>query len=80
MSKKGCFLQFCADLSRNLSLLKQFANILLKVLITLFQKILWFAGVCATVQEKLTIKLSKKMLTQQKFDIILQLQALISLR
>ena len=39
----------------------------LKVLITLFQKMLWFIGVWATVHEILVIKISKKMLTQQKF-------------
>ena len=50
----------------------------LKVLITLFQKMLWFIGVGATVHEILAIKISKKMLTQQKFNKILRLQTLIS--
>ena len=39
----------------------------LKVLITFFQKRLWFIGVWATAHEILVIKISKKLLTQQKF-------------
>ena len=42
LPKKVRFLQFCADLNKNLSLLKQFTYINLKVLVTLFQKILRF--------------------------------------
>ena len=53
--------------AKNLSLLKQFSYMHLKVLITLFQKMLWFIGVWATVHEILAIEISKKMLTQQKF-------------
>ena len=37
----------------------------LKVLITVFQKILWFIGVWATIHEISAIKLSKTMLAQQ---------------
>ena len=40
---------------------------LLRVLITLFQKMLWFIWVWATIHEILAIKISKKMLTQHKF-------------
>ena len=39
----------------------------LKVLITVFQKMKWFIDVWATVHE---IKISKKLLTQQKFNKI----------
>ena len=50
---------------RNLSLLKQFTYMRLKVFITLFQKMVWFIGVQATVHEILAIKI-----TQQKFNKI----------
>ena len=50
----------------------------LKVLITLFQKMIWFVGVSATVHEILPIEISKKMLTQEKFKTLLRLQTLIS--
>ena len=49
-SKKVHFLQR-ADLSKNLSLLKQFTYMHLKGFITLFQSMLWFIGVSATVYE-----------------------------
>ena len=48
----------------------------LKVLITLFQKIIWFIAVWATIHEILAIKISKKMPTPQKFNKILRLQTL----
>ena len=67
------FLQFCAQISnfvltsaRKLSLSKQFTCIHQKVLITLFQKMIWFIGVWATVHEILVNKISKNMLTQKK--------------
>ena len=66
--------------ARNLSLLQQFTYMHLKVLITLFQKMISFVGVGATVHEILAIKISKQMLTQQKFNKILRLQTLISLK
>ena len=50
----------------------------LKMFITLFQKIIKFTGVWATIQEILAIKISKKMLTQQKFNKTFWLQTLIS--
>ena len=53
--------------AKNLRLLKQFTYMDLKVFITLFQKMLWFMEVWATVHDILAIKISKKMLTQQKF-------------
>ena len=64
--------------ARNLSLLKQFTYIHLKDLFPLFQKMLWFIGVGATIHEILVIKISKKVLTQQKFNKILRVQTLIS--
>ena len=64
--------------ARNQSLLKQFTYMHLKVLFPLFQKIVWFIGAQATVHEILAIKVSKDMLTQQKFNKILRLQTLIS--
>ena len=50
----------------------------LKVLFRLFQKMVWFIGVQATVYKILAIKISEKMLTQQKFNKILRLETLIS--
>ena len=50
----------------------------LKVLITLFQKMVWFLGDSATVHEILAIKILAKMLNQQKFNKFLLLQTLIS--
>ena len=79
LSKKGYFLQFCADLSKKSKSVKAiYTYIHLKALITLFQKMLWIIGVLATVHEKLAIKILKKMLAQQKFNKILRLQTLIS--
>ena len=50
-SKKVHFYNFVQTSARNLSLLKQFTYMHLKVLITLFQKMVWFIGVRATVHE-----------------------------
>ena len=52
----------------------------LKVLITLFQKMILFIRVLATVHEICAIKISKTMLTQQKRNKILRIKTLISLR
>ena len=60
MSKKGIFYNFVLTSARNLSLLKQFTYMHLKVLTILFQKMLWFIGIWAAVHEKLTIKILKK--------------------
>ena len=63
LSKKSAFFcKFVLTSARNLSLLKQSTYMLLKVLITLFQKMIWFIGVCATVHEMLAIMILKKML------------------
>ena len=63
---------------RNLSLLKQFIYMNLKVLITFFQKIIWFIGVWAAIHQISAIKLSKAMLTQHEFNKVLRFQILIS--
>ena len=57
IQKRAFFYNFVLTSARNLSLLKQFAYMHLKVLITLFQKTLWFIGVWVTVQEILAIKI-----------------------
>ena len=44
----------------------------------LFQKIVWFIGVWATIHEILREKISKKVATQQKFNKIHELQTLLS--
>ena len=49
---------------------------LVKVLISFFEEMIWFIGDWATVHE-IAIKISKKMLTQQKFNKI-RLQTVIS--
>ena len=71
------FYNFVLSSARNLSQLKQITYMHLKVLILLLEKIVWFIGVWATVQEILAIKILK-MLNLQKFNEILQLQTLIS--
>ena len=58
----------CWPQQKKTSLLKQFIYMHLKVLITLFQKMVWFMGVSATVHDILMIRISKKMLTQQKYN------------
>ena len=60
LSKKCIFCNFVQTSPRNLNLLKQFTYMHVKVLITLFQKMVWFIGVWATVHEILAIKISKK--------------------
>ena len=46
--------------ARNLSVLKQFTYMDLKVFVTVVQKVTWLIGVWATVHEILAIKISKK--------------------
>ena len=75
--KKCIFYNFVLTSARNLGLLKQFTYMHLKVLITLFQKMVWFTGVQATAHEIYAIKISKKMMTQLKFNKIFQFQILI---
>ena len=79
LSKKVHFLQFCTDFSKKPKSVKAIYILHLKVLITLFQKMIRSIGVLATIYEILAaIKISRKMLNQQKFDKILWLQTLIS--
>ena len=52
---------------------KAFTYMDLKGLITLFQRMIQFIGVWATVHEIFAIKVLKKILTQQKFNKILRL-------
>ena len=52
----------------------------LKVLFPPFQKMTWFIGLQVTAHEILAIKISEKILTQQKFHKVLRLQTLISLK
>ena len=54
------FCKFVLTSERNLNLLNQFIYIHLKDLIMLFQRIVCFIGVWATVHEILRIKISKK--------------------
>ena len=78
LSKKCIFYNFVLASARNLSLLKQFTYKHLKVLFPLFQKMVGFIGIQATIHEILAIKISKKILSQQKCNKILRLQTLLS--
>ena len=71
-SKKCIF----ADLSKTFKPIKAIYVYPPKGHLPLFQKMVWFIGVHTTVHEILAIKISKKILNQQKFNKILQLQAL----
>ena len=66
LSRKVCFLQFCAEFSQKHKYVKAIYIYHLEVLTTLFQKIIWFTGVGTTLYEILAMKISKNMLTQQK--------------
>ena len=70
------FLQRFADLSKKPKSIKVI-SIHLKDLIILFQKIVFFIGVQATIHKILYNKISKKVLTKQKFNKIHQLQTLM---
>ena len=69
-SKKSIFCSFVLTFARNLSLLKQFTYVHLKVLITLFQNMIQFIGA-----EPLLMRYQRpkyqKMMTQQIFNKIL---------
>ena len=65
-------LQFFAYLTMKPKSFKAIYINVLEVFNTLFQKMLWFIGAWVTVHEIFAIKISKKMLTQQKFNKILQ--------
>ena len=75
LSKKVHFWQICAELCKKPKSVEAiYIYIDLKVLITLFQKMIWFIEVWATVYDILAIRISKMMLTQQKFNNVLQIQ------
>ena len=71
LSKKVRFYKFVLTSTINLSFLKQFTYVDLKVLITLFQKMVWFIEVRATVHEI-------SAMNQQKFNKLFEFQILIS--
>ena len=73
LSRKVYFLQFCADFSQKPKSVKAINIFHLKVLTTLFQKIIWLIGVWAIPYEILAIKISKN-----KFNEIIWFQTLIS--
>ena len=60
LSKIVHFWNFALTSAKNLSLLKLFPYMHLKVLITFFQKMIWSIGVWATVHEVLPIEISKE--------------------
>ena len=71
LPRKVHFLQFSADFSKTPESVKEIYILHLKVFTTLFQKMIWFIGsFISTVHEILEIKISKKMVTQQKFNNI----------
>ena len=61
LSIKVPLYNFLQTTGRNLNLLMQFTYMYLEDLVMHFQKMVWFIGVRATVQEILAIKISKKM-------------------
>ena len=75
--RKEHFLQFCADFSKKPKSVKAIYIFHQKVLPTFFQQI-WILGVWPILYEILPIKISKHMLTQQKFNKIVWFRALIS--
>ena len=58
LSKKVWFLQFWADLSQKTKSVKAITYVDLKVLITVFQKMIGFKGVWTTIHEILAIQIS----------------------
>ena len=78
LSKKVNFLPSCGDFSTKRKCVKAIYIFHRKVLTTLFQKMIWFIGVWATFYEILAIKISKNMLTQQKFNKIISFGTLTS--
>ena len=60
LPRKVHFLQFCANFSKKLKSVKaMYIFFHLKVLTTLFQKMIWVIGVLATLYDILAIKISK---------------------
>ena len=71
LSRKVYILQFSADFSKKPKSVKAIYIFHMKGLSTLFQKMIWFTGVWATLYEILSIKISKNMMTNQKFNKII---------
>ena len=77
LSKKVLSLQFCADLSKKPKSVKAIYIYASESSHYTLSENVWFIGVWAAVYEILAIKMSKKMLTQQKINKILRLLTLI---
>ena len=78
LSKKVHFLQFCADLSKKSKSVKTiYIDASKSSYYTLTENVMVFRGL-SHIHEMIAIKISKKMMTQQKFSKILRLQTLIS--
>ena len=78
LSKKLHFLEFCADLSKKSKSVKAIHIYVSNSSHYTISDNDRFIEVWTTVYEILAIKISKKILTQQKFNKILRLQTLIS--
>ena len=78
LSKKGHFLQFRADLSKKSKSVKAIYIYASESSHYTFLENARFIGASTTVHEILAIKISRKMLIQQKFNKIFRLQTLIS--
>ena len=82
LSKIVHFCKFVLTSARNLNILKQFISMHPKDLIMFFQKIVFFIGDrdISRIHEILNNEISRKVLTQQKFNKIHQFQTLISFK
>ena len=78
LSRKVHLLQFCTDFSKKPKSVKAIYIFHPKVLTTFFQKMICFIEVWATLYEILAIKISKNMMTQQKFNKIVWFRTLMS--
>ena len=78
LSEKVHFLQFCADLSKKSKSVKAIYIYASESSHYTLSENAMVYSVRATVHEILVIKISKKRLTQQKFNKIFQFQMLIS--
>ena len=76
--RKSALLQFYTDFNKKPKSNKAIYMLHLKVLTKLFRKMIWFIGDWATIHKISAIKISKKMMTQQKFYKVMWLQNLIS--
>ena len=79
LSKKVSFLQFCGYLNKKPKPVKAiYIHARERSRYALSENDIVYRGLSHRYYEILAIKISKKILTQQKFDKILQLQTLIS--